>query len=542
MKKKLFKTVSLAITGVIAASMAFGCGSGGSPSASSAGTPTAAQTAAAADSAAATATTGAATAVTSTPMQVTLLYNDNPSYPFQQNWLPITEFKKRMNVDLVCQVVPTADYTAKKQLLLNSGSVPDILDDQDNDSTFALNGVLLPVSDYLGQMPNLNAYVQNPEYKNDIDNMRLQDGKMYQLPRFYESGGFDSGLAVRKDLLDKYNLPLPQTYDDLYNDMAVMKQNDPNLLPMTVFWGIDSVLNFMSPSWNFAYRTDAYYNWDDGKYEPSSISPQYKSLITYLNKCYANGLMDPEIFTADVDQWTAMMTSGKSAVTFCWSDQLESVNSAGKESNPDFNLINLAPLKETADSPVAKISFPLAVDNFAIPQSTASRLDFDRFLQFVDWWLYSDEGVTLTNWGVEGISYQVDSSGKKVFTQDLLNSPNGASKQAQMQYGLFGEQLCGVWPADRYAEYMGPAAATITQQMTQNDQFLPGTPQPKISVDDSDQVNTLGAPIKDYVDQATQSFITGAMNLTTDWHAYVQNVQDKNIQQIVDIINKGIGK
>jgi putative aldouronate transport system substrate-binding protein len=322
----------------------------------------------------------------------------------------------------------------------------------------------------------------------------------------------------------------------------VMKEKDPNCLPLTMFWGIDWVLNFMDPTWQFHHATGAsniYYDWDSKKYESAAQSPKFQAELAYLNKLYAEGLMDPEIFTNDLDQWTQKVVTGKSLVTFCWSDQLDSINSAGKKTNPDFDLENVLPLsvdnsKQTFVQEAGHVQL-----GWGVPATETKKPIFNDLLKFLDWFFYSPEGTLLENWGVEGVSYVVK-DGANTFTDELLKAPNGATKQHQISFGLNNDNFSSFVTKDRDMAYIGPKAADITQKMIDAKMFISTPPVAKLSVDDSEQVSLLSAPIKDYVDKSIQSFIQGKTDPTKDWDSYSQQVEAKNIKSILDIYNNAL--
>lgn len=477
------------------------------------------------------------------PLKISWLFSDNASCPYSPNWLVVQQIKKLTNVDVQFQVVPSTDYATKEKLLLNSGDVPDIFSQgSGNESEFMLNGIVVPISDYMDKLPNLSNRISTLKLQSQIENLSMIDGKSYTLPKIEESPMFQCGVAIRLDILSKYNLEVPKTYDDLYDIMMVMKQNDPSSLPLTMFWGLPMVIDFMQPSWGFRLVTgsdNVYYDWDKSSYEASATSPKLQSLLQYLNKCNKDGLFDPEIFTQDLDQWTQKMVSEKSFITFCWSDQLPSINAAGQKNNPDFNLENVLPLSQSSSSDPYSLEIAQVNLGWGIPAADTKKPYFDDLLKFIDWFLYSDEGAMLTNWGVEGQTYSVV-DGKNAFSSELLSAANGSSKQAQIQYGLFHNQFIGVMLRDRDLEYVGPKAAVITQQMNDAGMFKAPAPAPKFNVDESEQISLQSAPIKDYVDKSMQAFVQGSMDPTNDWDSFVKAVQDKGIQKIVDLYNSAL--
>ena len=475
-------------------------------------------------------------------LQVSILYNDNPSFPFRSDWLVLNEIRERQNVELEFMVVPNDDYGTRMRILLHAGDAPDIIMPSGKETEFALNGAFLPISDHYALMPNFTALTVGLE--RDMQNLYEMDGNLYVLPRLHEQGGYVAGLAIRLDILEALGLDTPTTMDELYHVMTVMKEAHPDSWPLTGFWGTSNLLTFLGRSWDFTHITEGFnvsFNWNDDRYEASATSSTYREMLMFINRLYEGGLLDPELMTQNLDQWTAKVTTGRSFMTFCWGDQLESINAVGMEHDPNFNMQLIHPVNASTQIQFRQ-TFNYAEPIFAINSNVANRPDLERFITFVDWWLYSEEGVLLTNWGVEGETFVVQDDGSITFSEGLLNAPHGATKQAQIDYGLFTWQLCGKWRYDRYVEYMGPEAAIISDEMNRRGQFRSSVPAPMLSIYDIEHMQVLSAPIRDTVERATEAFILGQMDFYEDWENFVNDLNARGMQEIVDMHNSGIGR
>ena len=107
-------------------------------------------------------------------------------YKRQEDWLTFTEVQKRCNVNLDVEAIPIADYSTKVSLALNTGeNVPDVILYQTTtgeNASLALNGALVPISDYSDWTPNFNARVEEMGLQDDVNQLNLQDGKRYYMP------------------------------------------------------------------------------------------------------------------------------------------------------------------------------------------------------------------------------------------------------------------------------------------------------------------------------------------------------------------------
>ena len=85
-------------------------------------------------------------------------------------------------------------------------------------------------------MPNFKDKVAKWNLEPDLDALRQADGKFYLLPGLHEKPWLDYSLAVRTDILDKLDLQVPKTWDELYTVLKAMKAAYPDSYPLSDRW------------------------------------------------------------------------------------------------------------------------------------------------------------------------------------------------------------------------------------------------------------------------------------------------------------------
>ncbi len=72
-----------------------------------------------------------------------------------------------------------------------------------------------------------------------------------------------------------------------------------------------------------------------------------------------------------------------------------------------------------------------AYAQFVPHSATISATVGDKVITAVKWldWHYSEEGVELYNWGLEGQAFEYDADGNRYFTELITNNPDGLSKE-----------------------------------------------------------------------------------------------------------------
>jgi putative aldouronate transport system substrate-binding protein len=474
------------------------------------------------------------------PLELSLLYSDHPNYPLNKKWMLWSEITKRTNVKLTSTVVPMSDYEQKRSLLVSSGDMPLIVSKTypGQEQPFVASGAILPVSDYVNLMPNYQDKVKKWKLEPDIDTLRQEDGKYYLLPGLHEEVWQDYTLAFRTDELQRLGLSAPATWDDLYTVLKAIKQAHPNSFPLSDRFMGNSLLNVAAQSfgtaagWGYSGST---WNAEAKKFEYTGAMPEYKQLVEFFHKLVDEGLMDPESFTQEDDAAIKKFTTGKS---FAISTNAQNIPN-------DY----LPGLKGIKGATVAKIRVPSGPkgdimtgsrleNGLMISAEAAERDDFVAMMQFIDWLWYSDEGEEFVKWGVEGVTYDKDASGKRTLKKDIdfggLNL--GAPKHLQKNYGFQG----GVFAYGGTTELlysMFPPEEIAFQEAIANKEVVPPAPPHPFDQTEREQATLWETPLQDHVNQATLQFILGKRDLST-WDAYVKELEGKGMPQYTDLVNK----
>ena len=482
------------------------------------------------------------------PVKITMFYSDNATLPFKADWLTVVEAQKRVNAQVQWEIIPIADYKTKVSLALNSGAnAPDVILYQTTvaeNAALALNGAIVPISDYAAWTPNHNALVQKFGLKADVDLRNLKDGKRYFMPALFDVPFYDGGLILREDLLTKYGLKAPKTFDDLYAILKTFKQNAPDSFPLTILAGPRVLYRMTMPSWgisvgkNGASGTNTL-SWDytAKRYFAGAISDQYKSYITALSRLYREGLLDPEM--ADPisgDKWAQKLATGKAMATYAYYDQIGGVAKAS--TIPGFKLQMYPALAGPAGAhhqPKSKTgSGPL------FPANTAKRPDFERVVRAVDEMFFSAENALMWCLGVEGVTYTKQGD-RTVFSADILAAPEGIYKYMQVKYGCGSDVTQMAWVNSREMTKYDANYARINAEVEKMGDVIQAIP-PSPMFDDkrAEEAATLQTPLADAFERWNDAFLRGAKSIQDDWAAYVQEMKSLGIEKFVAIYNDNL--
>lgn len=331
MKKSVSRTLAMALAACMAAGTLAACGSSGSSAvASSAAESTA-------DSTAASTESGTPDYSNEDPINIRIYLSDNATLPYKEDWLTFTEVQKRCNVNLDVEAIPIADYSTKVSLALNTGeNVPDVILYQSTtgeNASLALNGALVPISDYSDWTPNFNARVEEMDLQDDVDMLNLQDGKRYYMPSLTDKPFYDGGLILREDYLESKGLEAPKTFDDLYEILKAYKADYPDSYPLTILAGPRVLFRMTMPSFGISVGKNSAdgsyvlsYDYDNKDFFAGAIDDKCKEYFAFLSKLYSEGLLDPEMADPiDGDKWSQKLATGSSMATYAYYDQIGGV-------------------------------------------------------------------------------------------------------------------------------------------------------------------------------------------------------------------------
>jgi putative aldouronate transport system substrate-binding protein len=278
----------------------------------------------------------------------------------EMKWLK--EIADQANVEVEWTQV-SADWDQKKAAMLVSGDVPDLFIGNwtINDADFAT---------YQGLFVNLKPLIE--KYGPNIQRMFREvpqtqvlatqaDGTIYGLPRYQRFWPKTNGtMFINKVWLDKLNLRAPTNWDELYNVLVAFRDNDVNGNGSRTD---EYPMDFQS--WGGAYNPVMLLgatgiqitNWGNNGYfaENATVKnyytdTRYKDLISFIHKCFAANLINPEALTQDysVFQSLARGEGNAAKVGFTWG--WESGDRFGNTLADQY--ISLPPLKTSASSNV----------------------------------------------------------------------------------------------------------------------------------------------------------------------------------------------
>ncbi|MCL2059860.1 MAG: hypothetical protein FWH01_12540 [Oscillospiraceae bacterium] len=565
MHKKII-VVFLALALVFTTLAACGSGSGGAATtaaATTAAATTAAATTAAATTAAAATTTAAAGAATTTaaltapptttaaiaapttaaadtvepPLQVTWFRSqiNRNAITYWKDALWLQELQARMNIEIdfngPLSGHGSADYNTAINVLLNSGDLPDMMYHNWNTYSGGIqgtieDGIAVDVknnADYWAHLPHFEAIINS----NDLIRkaVTLDNGGVACFNQVEESGNRAAynNLCLREDWLDLIGKEPPTTVDELYEIFVALKEAMPNVYPMTDEQGLGTLQTLM-PAWGMRYNTP-YPDPDTGLITYWTLfrdGDAFTDFVTTMNKWYSEGLIDPDFPSNDGAAREAKVTGQISTYTLMMPQQLPQWRDAIVAANPELegkvHFYGLQPLTGYAGEPYSRDSRKsMAASGSGTIVTTAAEKagKVERILDMIDY-LFSPEGTELNSWGVEGISYYVDSNGTKQWSELVTDDPQFSFGDAVFKYAI---PTFGDWPKIMSYEAWLSQETADPDSYRAHENLLKGNPDlsaPGIQLrpDESEEYNRIRGDANTMIEEYFVQLIIGVRPLS----------------------------
>ncbi|MBR3934773.1 MAG: extracellular solute-binding protein [Clostridia bacterium] len=328
------------------------------------------------------------------------------------------EMEKRTGVK-VNFLHPTKGSTGSEafQILLTSADMPDMVEynwkSYPGGPDMAIeNKVIISLNKYMKESaPNYYSYMEGDKAVNNENLYKIQsitnNGNYYGFKNLsIGKNRCFGGLLVRKDLLDKWGLDVPVTIDDWTNVLKTAKENGI-AKPLT---GNNNLFAIKGEnSFNIAWEVAKQFHVENDKVVLSLENLGYKEYIKQMSDWYKAGYIDKDYITDEDNVIQGNMTNNTSVACFGYiGGTMGKLIPAMKERNPDYNIAAcpFPVLKEGETIKIQDIAAESAEPSIAITYQCGKDNE-ERYKEAMKWcdYLYSDEGIILKSFGVEGKTF-----------------------------------------------------------------------------------------------------------------------------------------
>ena len=484
-------------------------------------------------------------------IEVSIMLMDSPSQPLKNEAPAHEEITKKTNVKLNLQIVPSSSYKDKKNILLGTNNFPDIvyLQGMDDVVTYSGSGIFEPLSQYVNEtdMPNLYKFWQQyPEMKK-----YLVDGELYVFPVVArEESANGPGPVIREDLLKSNNLETPQTFDELLEVLKKLKEIYPDSVPWTTRKGTANLLKTTAYMLGSGYEGNGlYYDYDldGGKYVFGPATENFKEVLTYLNKAYESGVLDPDFATNTAEQMESKLSSGKSFFFLDNSGFGQNYTKALKkiDGNQDAAM-QIIPIPENSFGQKRAMAYAAELPGrfYALNAKAKNKKEIIKFID----WMYSKEGSDITNYGVEGKSFEYNEQGEPEFIKDYVMQFKDAQPSdyyavyadlgiTKLDWSLWAcntktwfeiQKLTGNWDdlAEKYWDIINNDKAYVQPHIN-----------PPLTKEETEAVNDILVDLNTMLEQEFNKYIMGEAPIE-DWDKVIAQQEAMGVRELEKIYNE----
>ncbi len=453
---------------------------------------------------------------------------------FDQSYVA-QKLKEVTGVDVKFRVVPSAMREEKLSVWIASKDLPDIigqgLDDNVKDD-IATQGALAAVEDYMDELPNFKAtFVDNKDNNWIFKSYAAPDGKLYGFYGYDWARDINVNAAMyRKDIFDKHNIPMWDGPDSFYSAMKKLKELYPQSTPYSSKVQSD-IFKTLGYSWGVNAH-EPYYDEVEKVWKYTDTDPQYKDMLDFMRKLYAEKLLDPEFLTMTQAAWTSKMTQAdKAFVTVDWIGRMEMFKKQAV-SVPDYDL--------RFANPVGPKQVMQEADQICWARYVAKSND-DRektAFKLLDF-LLSPAGAELITMGINGETYTLDENGKAKYLEfSYAEDDMPDMNSLESKYGMFAEGM--YLKFDRRSSYF-----QFTEREQEAQDFAkdpshidPLDPVLSFTMEEKEVINDCKTKLETAGKEFASKYVLGTETGDAAWNAWVEKANSLGAEKVITIYNE----
>ncbi len=307
------------------------------------------------------------------------------------------DMQERCKVIYTPEWVPVTSYNDRLSLLVSTNDLPDIIRVENLSTPWVVKaleaGMFYDFTDSLGSdgLPNLSALNPaawtNSKYK----------GRNYLIPN--SRGQYNNCYFLRQDLLDKYDLPLPSTIEELTAYFEAIAQEDGMVpVPSNVDSPIELVQSAFGPGNILPVYTE-----DGSGIVPFRLTDSYAKSVEYMAELYGKGLLSKEFALLNGDQTEDLMVSGKGGIYSKNAWHSYRINEEIKKVNPEGSFEPIFGLEGPGGT---SVFYDMGYSGGLSINSSVGDEKARRILEFMDY-TSDPDNYNYFYYGIEGTHFEI---------------------------------------------------------------------------------------------------------------------------------------
>ena len=325
-------------------------------------------------------------------------------------------------VKLDFHLVGEENYGNSLQLLWASGDYCDLITNAERDYTSGVDSaveqdILLDLVPYLEEHgPDyLRILDQHPDFRLDLTS---SEGHIVSFSEYCEY--YDNGVVIRKDWLDQVGMEAPKTMDEVLDVARAFR--DELGIRNPVMWNSDLSAFFGWTAFGVAKPDLSDLGWqvlEDGKTVVCSMElPGYKECLQWMHDAFEEKLCTDDFMNVLNIAYDDYIYGNEAGICYSSSNLLAG-GGAARSGQPGYDLRAIPdPMKEVGmENRLEKTTGGVGASALAVSAQTEYPEECVEYMN----WLYTDEGILVSNYGIEGDGFVYDENGKPQYTDVIMN-------------------------------------------------------------------------------------------------------------------------
>lgn len=432
------------------------------------------------------------------------------------------ELQKRTGVTLEFTTANLLTASDSMSLMVAANELPDIIFNfgmfyTGNMDDLIEGEIIVDFAEYEDLMPNyFDILNNNPSIARDV---YTEAGAVPLAENIQDTLIPSSGPAIRQDWLDADGLDTPVTVDDLHEVLKTFQAENNCQYPL---WIAANGANTLGSAFGVSVNGDnnALGGWiyQDEKIQYCVPMDGFRDYVQLIADWYSEGLISPDFVSQTMNNTATDDEIVGNASGFFTTSVNGLTNLSGYEPDSNVQPVRAMVLQEGDlngfdDAGTSRVSKGGAAVACSCPE-------IELAVQIIDY-CYSDDGILLSNYGVEGVSFEYDDNGEPVLTDLVTNNPDGYDfALALIKYT--SSTPCSICINERnFLGYTDAQVAAIDLWLRNTDSTM--APGAVWTVDAQTEYSSIVSDLGSFVSTMCLQFITGEKSMD-EWDGFIEEV------------------
>ena len=449
------------------------------------------------------------------------------------------ELQKRTGVTLEFTTANLLTASDSMSLMVAANELPDIIFNfgmfyTGNMDDLIEGEIIVDFAEYEDLMPNyFDILNNNPSIARDV---YTEAGAVPLAENIQDTLIPSSGPAIRQDWLDADGLDTPVTVDDLHEVLKTFQAENNCQYPL---WIAANGANTLGSAFGVSVNGDnnALGGWiyQDEKIQYCVPMDGFRDYVQLIADWYSEGLISPDFVSQTMNNTATDDEIVGNASGFFTTSVNGLTNLSGYEPDSNVQPVRAMVLEEGDlngfdDAGTSRVSKGGAAVACSCPE-------IELAVQIIDY-CYSDDGILLSNYGVEGVSFEYDDNGEPVLTDLVTNNPDGYDfALALIKYT--SSTPCSICINERnFLGYTDAQVAAIDLWLRNTDSTM--APGAVWTVDAQTEYSSIVSDLGSFVSTMCLQFITGEKSMD-EWDSFIEEVTSSfDVERMTELYQEAV--